>query len=252
MAYKCPMRATAGFTLLELIVALAIFAVLSVMAYGGLRTVLETREQSELQAAQLTELQMAFTLLARDIEQALPRYIRDGFGDRQPPFYAPQRSSLLDEEVPLLVFTRAGWRNPGGLPRSTMQRVGYRVEDEKLLRLTWNVLDQGRDTEPEETVLLDGVNAIDIQFMDKDLAAHEQWPVADFTNALPGAAVELQLQPLPRALQLSVDLEQWGRITRLFRIAEGTNELDLLLGGQQQTPPGATPPDETETDPSEG
>ena len=65
-----------GFTLIELMIALAIFAVLSAMTYGGLRAVLNARNQSDQQAERLATLQTALVIMGRDIEQATPRSIR--------------------------------------------------------------------------------------------------------------------------------------------------------------------------------
>jgi general secretion pathway protein J len=67
----------AGFTLLEMLVALAIFALLSVMSYGGLRSVMEQQAATELEAEQLGQLQKIYLLMQRDFEQAVPRAVRD-------------------------------------------------------------------------------------------------------------------------------------------------------------------------------
>ncbi|NJN45980.1 MAG: type II secretion system minor pseudopilin GspJ [Candidatus Competibacteraceae bacterium] len=76
-------RRQAGFTLLELLVALAVFAILSVMAYGGLRSVLFAEAAIEAEAQRLAQVQMAFHLLEQDITQIVSRSIRDEFGQQQ-------------------------------------------------------------------------------------------------------------------------------------------------------------------------
>ena len=199
---RCTMR---GFTLLELLVALAIFGVVAAMAFGGLRSVLDTRAASERQAAELAALQLGFTRMERDIEQIVARSIRDSLGDRQPALRGePGGDTLLE-------FTRTGWRNPAGQARSHLQRVAYQLKEGQLLRLHWNALDQGPSAEPQESVLLNNVTAVDVQFLDKNLAAQALWPK-------PEAAANNEKNTLPRAIQVSVDIKGWGRINRLFRV----------------------------------
>ncbi|MEO5573336.1 MAG: type II secretion system minor pseudopilin GspJ [Gammaproteobacteria bacterium] len=197
----------AGFTLLELLVALSIFAVLAAMSYGGLRSVLDTRERTERQAAQLAELQFAFSILQRDIEQTLTRKIRDNFGEVREPLVAEQEGEQLVE------FTRTGWRNPAGQVRSNLQRVAYAVIDEQLVRSSWNVLDRAQNSEPQVSVLMQGVKGAALQFIDKDFNAQDHWPMFSRNTS--------QQQVLPTAIEVTLDVAGWGRMTRLFRIVDG-------------------------------
>ena len=193
-----------GFTLLELLVALAIFAVLSVMAYGGLRNVLDTRAQVEVEAARLTALQTTFTLIGRDVEQVLARSVRDNFGDAQPP--------LIGGGDQLLEFTHAGLRNPSLQARSQLQRVAYQLKDGRLQRLTWPMLDRAPNSEPQQAELLGGITAVEILFYDQNLAPQQEWPQASTGSTTP--------QVLPRGVEVSIELDGWGRVTRLFRIVD--------------------------------
>ncbi|MFP4682439.1 MAG: type II secretion system protein J, partial [Ectothiorhodospira sp.] len=106
-----PSRRHRGFTLLELVVTLALFALVSLMAYGGLRSVLETRQLTDAAAHRLARLQMTVTLLGRDLEQLARRPVRDAYGDPVPPL----RHGAL-REPPRLELIRAG--APGGEGRS--------------------------------------------------------------------------------------------------------------------------------------
>ncbi|MEW6353105.1 MAG: type II secretion system minor pseudopilin GspJ [Pseudomonadota bacterium] len=201
-------HSSCGFTLLELLVAVAIFAVLAAMAYGGLRNALDTRARVEQQAAQLAALQLAFTLMERDIEQAVNRKIRDNYDSEQPAMRG------VEQGEPLLEFTRTGWRNPGLAARSGLQRVAYAVKDQQLLRSTWVALDRAPNSAPQDAVLLENVNAVEVRFFDAKFAAQRQWPLID-------RASNTVTEPLPRAVEFSIDVEGWGRITRLFRVADG-------------------------------
>ena len=84
-----------GFTLLELLIAMAIFAIMAVMAYGGLKTVLATRQAVTERAAELRQLQQTLQLLNEDLLQALPRSIRDELGDPEPAFIGGRSQLLL-------------------------------------------------------------------------------------------------------------------------------------------------------------
>jgi general secretion pathway protein J len=199
-----PRRPT-GFTLIELLVALAIFAIMSVIAYGGLRSVLDARDRAATSADRLAELQLAFTIIGRDLEQAVDRPIRDEFGDAEPAMEGSEKN---------LEFTRGGWRNPAGLQRSEMQRVGYALEGEELQRWTWSVLDRAQNSEPRSTTLLAGVQEFSLRYLDPGREWRDFWPTGQ--AAVPGAD-----GTLPIAVEVSVTTERWGRITRLFRVVPG-------------------------------
>ncbi len=211
-------RKHSGFTLIELLVALMIFAVLSVMAYGGLNLVLGARERVDARTELLAELQMGFTLIGRDIEQAVNRPIRDEFGD---PMDAMRGIGGLME------FTRAGWRNPAGLPRSELQRVSYFLEDDTLKRISWPALDRTQATEASETALLGGVNDFGFRFLMADGEWLAFWPPAGDGQ---------QVAALPRVVEITLETEDWGRITRLFRTT------GVLGPAPEIVDPGAVPP----------
>ena len=118
-----------GFTLVELLVALAIFAILSVLAYGGYNAGVLSHEAARTSMERLKSLQTTVRLLTQDFEQISPRPVRDVLGDgRLPALSADKRDEYL------FSLTRAGWTNPAGLPRPTLQRVSYVLDpDGKLL-----------------------------------------------------------------------------------------------------------------------
>ena len=195
-----------GFTLLELLVALAIFAVLSVLAYGGLRNVLDTRAHVAVEAGRLTALQTAFSLMERDIEQTFARSVRDNYGDARPALMGGSAGSATS----LLELTRAGYRNPAARARSQLQRVAYQLQEGRLLRLTWQVLDRAPNSEPQQSELLTDVTAAEVLFYDQNLTPQRVWPLPDTGSVAP--------QTLPRAVEVSVEITGWGRVTRLFRV----------------------------------
>lgn len=202
------MNKQTGFTLLELLVSIGIFALLAAMAYGGLNLIMKESEATDKHATRLAQLQRTFTWLGRDIEQTINRSIRDEFGDKQ--------LALTGVEVGRyqLELTRAGWRNPAGRTRSNLQRVAYGVKDEKLVRAYWNVLDRAQDTQPLETVLLDGVIRLEIRYLTMQSNNQKEW-----VDSWPSSALGVQpSEDPPHALEVTLETEAEGRITRLFRV----------------------------------
>lgn len=189
-------RRQQGFTLLELLVSLSVFAMVSVIAYTGLQTTLTTRDAVQAQAARLTALQRTFTIIQQDLSQSIDRSIRDRFGDS----VAPMRTDVAGLE-----WTRGGQPNPLGLPRTTLQRVGYAVEDGTLLRRQWLALDQPYEPQIRYSELLTDVEALEYRFLGADNEWVEDWPPAD-----PNAPL------LPRAVEVRLELADLGSIHRMF------------------------------------
>jgi len=197
-----------GFTLLELLVALAVFAIMATAAYSGLRSVLFTRAAVEAENRRLAAIQLAVFRLEQDIAQTLARGVRDEYGEPQP---ALRGGALLDEA---LMLTRAGWDNPPSQPRANLQRIAYRLREGRLWRLHWTVLDRGGAIEPRETLLLDQVQEFRARFLDQSAAWQNDWPPPL------GGTADNRLSPdsnaLPRAVEITLTLEDWGAITRLL------------------------------------
>lgn len=192
-----------GFTLLELLVALAIFGLLATMSYGGLQAVMTQQSQTEIAADRLSELQKLYMIMQRDIEQVVLRPIRDEYGDVQPPLIGGETFQL----------TRAGWRNPAGRQRSQLQRVGYALEEQQLVRYTWAVLDRAQDSEPVVQLLSEAVEQLQIRYLGADNEWKEQWPD-------PQASADPAIVPvsLPRVVEVTVEHETYGPLVWLFQL----------------------------------
>ena len=200
---RLPRRRQAGFTLIELLVASAVFAIIGGAAYTGWYQIQQTRETVETHSVRLAELQRAFFWIGEDMEQLVLRPIVDEVGGTSP-------SLLYSEQgVSLLEFTRNGWSNPAEEvtpARSNLQRVAYFTEDGKLYRKYWYHLDRFAEGEPNERRLLSNVAGIRLRFLDGSEWT-EQWPP---NNA------DADTEVLPRAVEITLDLDYMGEITRLF------------------------------------
>lgn len=196
-----------GFTLVELLVSLAIFAILSVLAYGGYNNSVKQNEIARTSMQRLESLQTTMRLLTQDFEQLSPRPVRDVLGDgRLPALLADRR----DQNI--VSLTRAGWTNPAGLPRPTLQRVSYLLdEDGKLIRQHYNVLDATLANEPVKRELIDRVKSVRLRYMDGQKEWQEQWPPL---NSLPTALARGR----PVAVEIKIELEDIGEITRIIEV----------------------------------
>jgi general secretion pathway protein J len=190
-----------GFTLLELLIASIIFAIIAIMAYGGLDNVIKNSQSSEQALKRLQQIQQSISIINRDFSQLMPRAVRDEYGNTQPAIIAGNNiDNLVD-------FTRGGYSNPAGLLRSTLQRVAYQLNEEELVRLQWPQLDNAPGTEAKKTILIDNVENVSIRFLDEKAEWHEQWPPL---NAAQGSAGE------PYAIEFVLQLKDWGEIRRLY------------------------------------
>lgn len=223
-------RVLRGFTLLELVIAVAIFSLVSVMAYSGLYSAQMTSQRVEEAGDRLSALQVAFSLMGRDLQQSVNRPVRDAFGEMQLAFMGA-RSGV----GAMLEFTRTGLRNPAGFARSSLQRVAYGVEEDELLRLTWPSLDRGYGAEPVRTPILTGVKQVELRFMDIDRNWIDQWP--------PITAQTSTESLLPIAVEITVETEDLGKLVRLFRVPGDAPTLATMMATPSGTSGGATDQD---------
>jgi len=190
-----------GFTLLELVVAIGIFAIISALTYPTLIRSLTIAEGVEQQMVRMTELQKAFTIIGRDVEQMVNRDIRDSYGGNV--------TALVGSNSEL-EFTRQGWRNPAGWNRSVLQRVSYVIVEEQLIRQSWQVLDRSVDTETMAAPLVSGVKSFEVRYLAPTSSDwSEYWPPVSNNNAP---------VTLPKAVEIVLELNDWGRVVRLFRV----------------------------------
>lgn len=193
-----------GFTLIELLIAIAVFAVMSVMAYGGLSQIIENNQHSKKELERLQSVQRAVLTISRDLSQIIERDIRDEFGNPQPYINAGDSLNYLIE------FTRSGRRNPAKLKRSNLLRVAYQLEDDKLIRYIWPQLDRAQEVEAYENIVLEQVAKVELQYRDDSATWHSQWPPL---NQQAGGN-----PPQLTAIELTLELKDWGEITRLYQV----------------------------------
>lgn len=190
-----------GFTLLEVLVAISIFAIIGLSANKMLRTIIDTQTRVKADNEAFVGLSRALAMIERDVSQAVVRGVRDEYGE-------PLSPLMMGENLYALEFTRAGWNNPARHPRSELQRVAYQVEDEILYRHFWLVLDRAEDSEPQTQLLLRDVQGFSVNALDLEGETDEIWPPLDDKTIF------------PPAIEVILETSSIGEIRRVYGLTE--------------------------------
>lgn len=198
-----------GFTLLEVLVAISIFALLSLTAYQVLQGVLRSGEISKEHSESLTKLQRAMLIIDQDFSQIVARASRDGSGEQEKLRVITAASSLFGSEDQGIEFSRLGWQNPLGLlPRSNVLRVRYRLQEGQLQRLYFLYPDLVAGEEPQVQVLLDDIEKLKFRFWNNGW--QNRWESE---------------KNLPAGIEISFTSKHYAEIRRAFLIsAKGVAE----------------------------
>jgi general secretion pathway protein J len=223
-----------GFTLLEILIALFVTAIVGVISTNGINNALIAQEVTSAQSKQLNDLAVFYGILSRDLRQVIPRSVLDSYGDDpEPAFFAPEGGEVA------MQFSRTGWHNPRPelLQRSTLQRVAYLLEGDELIRESWDALDRTDETESHRVVLLDNVSRLKIEYLNPEKSQLGQTTVGNaiskktvggkWEEDWPHPTVELGSRPdnpgytaLPIAVDVVIEFGEWGEIRRLIELPD--------------------------------
>jgi general secretion pathway protein J len=192
---------SAGFTLLEILVALIIFSLMSVMAYRGLTTVLQTRAHLAQENQKWRAVAMLFARMEKDLSMLAKRPIRDP-GDLSAAALIGKTNASGEQDA-LLMFTRMGLPEQANALAGPL-RFGYRLRNDSVEQLIWPVLDAAPRSVPSVNVLLEQVTSLELHYLDRLGAWHATWPLAGNSPDLPSA--------------VTLELKSKERITRLFAL----------------------------------
>ena len=206
MKRKCRQQ---GFTLLEVVLAIAITAFVAVLGYNALSVAIITAEQHEEKVKQLGDIQLALTILERDGRNIVPRPIVDEYGLKQAALIGGDLT-----EYPLQL-TRRGWDNPLDIRRGELQRVRYEYSDNTIWREHWLVLDRvDENTNKQRVKLIDGVERFKLTFLAQDNAVAVEGVGGEWQG-------EWDSNTLPLAIQIELELTDFGGVRRVFEILPG-------------------------------
>jgi len=181
-------------TLLELLIVIVIFTIVSTAAYSGLQNSLKAEESFSAAMKDLEAVQMSLALFQRDVMQLSPRPIRDAYGDSAP--------AVILVNGRELVITRGGNFSSLKLDQTELTRVAYALRDEQFIRSYWRQLDSTPGDQPLGASLLRNVTDLQIRVLDQNNAWHVDWPLSDAARI--------------RALEIRLEVRDWGEIRRLL------------------------------------
>jgi general secretion pathway protein J len=196
-----------GFTLIEILVAVAILAIIAVASSTVLSSVIDSAEASDTQMQELEMLQRSMMVIERDMSQIIALAPRLSGQDNE--VVIQGGNGVADSLADGILFTRNGWANPlQRLPRSNLQGVGYRLNgSNELERIYTFFIDNVTNTEPQTRVLLPNVSNLIIEFAIGTNNRNEiQWE-EQFTGT-----------QLPRGIAIVITSETFGEIRREFAI----------------------------------
>jgi general secretion pathway protein J len=240
----------AGFTLIEILVALLILGIMSALGYGTYRAARVSAERTEEALKRAREIEFGMRIMVQDFAESTPRPVRDILGQTRLPAmqgtggigtlsavattgigansgmtFASQSfnsqsfnsgtslpSTTSTSAASLVDLTRAGWSNTAGQQRSTLQRVSYSLINDVLKRSYQVNLDTVQGNQPVVQDLFTGVKAIQLRYLDGNQTWQSQWPP-------PSLAQPDSLWNRPVAVELIIEFKDWGRIRRLIEVA---------------------------------
>jgi len=190
-------RRQKGFTLVELLIAVGIMALLGTVGAMLLNSSLENQAAIDTRQQGLERVALALTVFRRDVEQITQRIPRDAQGDKM-------AANLLAEQVgedSELEFVHGGRRIlPGRGLGSTLERVRYVREEKELIRYSAAVADPSGNTPWQRQVLLRDVSAFVVELYDGNRWS-TFWPPSTQVSA-----------SQPRSLRMTVSTGPWPDI----------------------------------------
>ncbi|NOQ77638.1 MAG: type II secretion system minor pseudopilin GspJ [Methylococcaceae bacterium] len=191
-----------GFTLLEILIAVAIFALVSTATFTMLQQTIKSGERFDNKAAYLVQLQRGHRLLQQDFSQVVPRSIRDEYGDALPAVMSEEGSWGTAIE-----FTRTGRPNPLNKPRSKLLRLRYFFDGDKVIRRTWKHLDRAPEAEYQDQIVLENVKTWQVRFL-----SEKQW-LASWPPETENSKTDL-----PSAFEIKLTVENEREFRWLFSV----------------------------------
>ena len=201
-----------GFTLIEILIAMAIFTLIGLASTGLLTTVIDSNDLSSERFEKLQQLQRAMVIIERDIQQAVPRPVR-AEGETQTVVMAG--GEVDDSDGDGIGFVRGGWHNPQlMLPRSTLQYVAYRLDEDRLERLYSNYVDNVIGYEPKTRTLLENIESFTVEFISAESSTDDSDDLS-WSESYQGEA-------LPTAVAIEFVSKDFGLVRREFALTAGS------------------------------
>lgn len=197
-----------GFTLIEILIALMVFSILATLTSSSLFHAFNTRTIVNAQTERLSTLQLALSIIEQDIAQLVPRAIR---GNEMRLF------PIMVGQSEYLEFTRQGFVNPNSIEkRSTLKRVALACLNGTLVHRRWKALDPKNRNDYSDKILIGNIKDCHFNYINSSLQTLSEWreQAANLQQAQPA-------EILPKAIQINLTLNDWGKINLLYIVPEG-------------------------------
>lgn len=218
-----------GFTLIEVMVALVIMAMVATLSAQAFQTATTSAAATREAMARLAEIDRTFFLIDQDLRNVIAKSIPPEFGKPLPPIYVAESDDYW------LTLMRGGFANPLYQPRSEEVRVGYRFLDEEIWRDIWYNPKLTEQEDARQQKLLRGVENMNVRVLVTNatsIAAGpwlQAWPPANGANQ----------QPIPSAIEVTLELADMGEVTRLYSLLPGSTARATTGRTPQPNPPNA-------------
>ena len=194
-----------GFTLIEILIALMVFAIIAGITSSAMYYAFNTRSKINTYADRLSELQIAVNLLEQDTDQIINRPVRGDDMRTFPAFIGAPET---------IEFTRAGVVNPRQLAnRSTLKRIAFLCQNHQLIRRSWLQTDSPNRKRYEDRIVIDQLKACKFSFMDNNKQQYKEWLSESITN-------DQKKQVFPSIIQLDIELIDWGKLSLTLLVPE--------------------------------
>lgn len=204
-----------GFTLIELMIALFIFAIIAMLAIRGLQNVSLAEHIIGDHADALARNQLNLIILQNDFNQIINRQIIDQNGQTIPALIGSENT---------VEFTHAGYINPMAIAtRSTLQRVAYFVADSDLIRKSWAQLDRTDQTPMQQMIILHHVKSLQFHYLNQNGSFYDYWPLQNSTIVANATGTATTPPPFPKAIEMTITLEDGNKLDHLF-IVTGSSD----------------------------
>ncbi len=206
-------------TLIELLIAIALLAIVTTLSYRGLDTLSRSSERLLGENERWQAVAAFFGRFASDVAQALPRPVRIGAAGESPAS-APALPAWHGQPLPTLDAQDDTHRAPLEFTRASTTgrdavRLAYRLRAHRLELLIWPVLDRAAvepaapAAKPQIYTLLEGVSELRFRHLDASGIWQERWPLTDDRNGQ---------ETLPRAIEIDLTLTDGVRLRRVFAL----------------------------------
>lgn len=191
-------RLTCGFTLLEMLLAVAIFSMSSIIVYTALNAIIKSNILIKTKTHELTKLHRVISLLERDISHSFiyRTLANNNFGKGG----IVAGIGVLDSDSFGIYILRNNKLNTKIFVKYQLEKLGYRLKDSCLERLSYLTLDNTKKSELKISCILSGVNYFRVRTL-----YHGKWFNEWNRDDL-----------LPQSIEVTLDIKNFGIVRRVI------------------------------------